>query len=60
MSDKRALLTMGVLMGIDLDFGNEAEKMDVDPPKPTSQPEPPKSKDDPDRDLTPEQREVRS
>lgn len=60
MSDKRALVTMGVLMGIDLDIINEAEKMDVDPPtKPTSQPEPPKSKDDPDRDLTPEQREAK-
>ncbi|CAH1403250.1 unnamed protein product [Nezara viridula] len=59
MSDKRALVTMGVLMGIDLDISNEAEKMDVDPPKPTSQHEPPKSKDDPDRDLTPEQREAK-
>lgn len=59
MSDKRALVTMGVLMGIDLDFNNDAEKMDVDPPKPTTQSEPPKPKDDPDNDLTPVQREAK-
>lgn len=62
MSDKRILATMGVLMGIDLDQFNEEEKMDVDPPKPTPPPpsEPkPANKEDPDMNLTTEQREAK-
>lgn len=60
MSDKRILDTMGVLMGIDLEQFNEDEKMDVDPPKPTPpRAAEPKSKDDPDFNLSPEERQAK-
>ncbi|XP_014250313.1 stress-induced-phosphoprotein 1 isoform X2 [Cimex lectularius] len=55
LSDKRLVTTMSVLLGIDLNMGNEP--MDVNPPQQSPpKPEPPKPEPNPDDDLSPEQK----